>query len=422
MLQEISEITPTTRKLKINIPADVIKAELDSSYNRLVTTVKIPGFRTGRVPHAILKKKFGKDVEAEVIRKIVPEYYSKAIEEAKLEPVNYPDVEEKIELIPAQPLTFTVTVEVKPEIGGLNYEGIELKEKTFSVKDDEVEKAIKLLQENEARYSVTEDEIREGDMAVINCEATVDGQPKEELSYKEYPFILGSGAMPEEFGNALTGKKKGETVEVKLSFEEGHPNKTIAGKEFVYKVSITETKRRNLQPLDDDFARAFGASNMEELRKRLREDIEKRKESQINLEYKKEILNNLIKNHDFKIPDSMMERELEALVLEAKQNAMNRGEAIKSDEELRQEYRLTAEENVKGVILLEAVGKRGNIKVNEDDVKLAMEEIGARNGLKPEEVMKLYMMREGSIDALKSRLFGDKVLEFLLKNAVIKQF
>lgn len=420
MLQEISEPTPTTRKLKINIPADVIKAELDSSYNRLMTTVKIPGFRAGRVPYAILKKRFGKDVESEVIRKVVPEYYLKAIEEAKLEPVNYPDIDEKIELIPAQPLTFVVTVEVKPEIRELNYEGIELKEKTFSVEDEEVEKVLKSLQENKTLYSVTEDEIMEGDMAVINCETIVNGQPKEELSYKEYPFILGSGAMPKEFSDALIGKKKGETVEVKLSFEESHPNKTIAGKEFVYKVLITETKKKNLPPLDDDFAKEFDAGSMEEFRKRLQENIGKRKEGQINLEYKKEILNNLIKNHDFKVPDSMVERELEALVLEAKQNAMNRDEAIKSDEELRLEYRLTAEENVKGVIILEAIGKKENIEVDEDDVRLSMEEIGARNGLKPEEVMKIYMVREGSIDALKSRLFADKVLEFLLKKAVIK--
>lgn len=421
MLQEIEEITPTTKRLKINIPSDVIQAELDSSYNRLRAIVKVPGFRPGKVPQAILKKRFGKDVEAEVIRKIVPEYYTKAIEEAKLEPVGYPDIDEKIQLIPSQPLTFTVTVEVKPDLGELKYEGIELKEKPLSISDEDVEKAIKLIQENKALYSVTEDELREGDMAIIDCEATMDAQPREEFSYKEYPFIVGSEGLPREFSDALISRKKGERVKVKLTFDESHPNKSLAGKELSYNVLIKETKKKNLPPLDENFAKELDAENMEELRKRLREDIEKRKRNQINLEYKRQILNDLIKNHDFNVPDSMVGAELESLIFEAKQRAMNRGEAIKSDEELRQEYLITAKENVKGVLLIEAIGKREKIEVTDDDVKKAMEEMGARNGLRPEDVMKIYMMQEGSLDTLKRRLFADKVLDFLLEKAVIKR-
>ncbi len=421
MLQQIEEISPTTKRIKINIPSDVIQTELESSYNRLRATAKVPGFRPGRIPHAILKKRFGKDVEAEVIRKIVPEYYTKAIEEAKLEPVGYPDIDGEIQLIPSQPLTFTVTVEVKPVLGELKYEGIELEEKTVSVNDEDVDKVINLLQENKALYSVTEDEIGEGDMAIIDCEATMDGQSKEEFSYKEYPFILGSEGLPREFTDALLGKKKGEKVNVRLSFEDSHSNKTLAGKELIYNVFIKEAKKKNLPPVDDNFAKELDAENMDELRNRLREDLEKRGQNQINLEYKRQILNNLIKNHDFSVPDSMVEAELEALVFDAKQRLMNRREAIKSDEELRQEYLITARENVKGVLLIEAIGKKENVKVTDDDVKKAMEDMGARNGLRPEDVMKIYMMQEGSLDTLRRRLFADKVLDFLLEKAVIKR-
>lgn len=421
MLQQIEEISPTTKRLKINIPSDVIQAELDSSYNRLRATVKVPGFRPGRVPQAILKKRFGKDVEAEVIRKIVPEYYTRAVEEARLEPVGYPDIDGEIHLIPSQPLTFTVTVEVKPELGELKYEGIEIEEKTISVSDEDVEKVIKLIQENKALYSVTEGEISEGDMAVIDCEATMDGQPKEELSYKEYPFIVGSEGLPKEFTDALIGKKRGEEVSVKITVDNSHPDKGMAGKELTYNVLIKETKKKDLPPIDDNFAKELDAENMEELKKRLQEDLEKRKQNQINLEYKRQILNSLIKSHDFNVPDSMVGAELEALIFDVKQRAMNRGEVIKSDEELRQEYLITARENVKSVLLIEVIGKKENIEVTDDDMKKAMEEMGARNGLRAEDVMKIYMMQEGSLETLRRRLSADKVLDLLLEKAVIKR-
>ncbi|HDH53653.1 MAG TPA: hypothetical protein ENH24_04125, partial [Nitrospirae bacterium] len=173
MLEKVEEISPVARRLTINVPADVIKAETDTLYNNIRATTNIPGFRPGKVPQAILAKRFGKSVEGQVIEKVVPEFYMKAVKEAKLEPVSYPDIDEKLELKPDQPLSFTVTIEIRPELVDLNYEGIVLKEKTWSVEDDEVEKSIKFLQESKALYSVTEDELKEGDMAIVDSEAYI---------------------------------------------------------------------------------------------------------------------------------------------------------------------------------------------------------------------------------------------------------
>ncbi len=421
MLQEVKELTPTTRQLNISVPADVINAELSSAYKRLKASVKIPGFRPGKAPQAILEKRFGKSIEAEVIEKIIPEFYTKAITEAKLEPVDYPNIEGQMELKADQPLSFTLTVEVKPDVGELNYEGIVLKKKTFSVEEEEIEKAVKSLQESKVLYSVTEDELKEEDLAVINGDAFIDGEYHEELSYKDYPFIQGSNVMPGEFSSALLGKKKGDTYEVTLNFEDSHPNKSIAGKKILFKMSVIETKKKNIPPLDDDFAKEFDCENMEELRKKVRDDIEKREESEINLGYKKELLNKLLGSHNFEVPAAMLKSEIESFIARLKESAAKRNEEVKPDEELRREYEPTARENVKSVIMLEAVGKKEKIEVSEDDVKEAMNEIADRHNLKPEELIKLYTVREGSLDALKSRLFADKVLEFLLEKAVIKE-
>jgi trigger factor len=405
MLQNVEDISPTTKRLKINVPSDVIQSESDSVYNHIRATANIPGFRPGKVPQSILVKKFGKNVEAQVIEKVVPEFYMKAVKEANLEPVGYPNLSEKIEITPGQPLSFSVTVEVKPILGDLSYGDIKLNKKTFTVENDEIDKAITLLQESKALYSVTDEPLKEDDMAIINSESYIDGQITEELSHKEFPYILGSEGMPREFTEALIGKKKGDSVEVKIKFEEDFQNKTIAGKEVLFKIEATETKKKNLPPLDDELAKEADCKNMDELKAKIKENLGKRKESQINLDYKKDILNELIKRHDFSVPDVMAKEELESLVDQVKQDAMRKNEIIKPDDELRKENEQIATDNVKGVIILDAIGKKENIEVTDDDMNSTMEEIAFRNNLKLEELKRLYSVREGSIDALKSRLF-----------------
>ena len=420
MLHEVEELTPTKKKIKVSIPWDVIQAKLESEYATLRATARIPGFRPGKVPQAILKKKFGKNVEAEVIEKLVPEYYTNALIEAKLEPVGYPNIDGGIELKSDQPLSFTFTVEVKPEIKDLKYESISLKKREFTVEDEEVDKAIASLQESKALFSVTGEGMKEGDLAVINGDAYIDGEQKEELSYKEFPFILGTESMPGEFSDAILNGKKGDEVEVSLKFESDYPNTTVAGKEVIFKVKIVETKKKNLPPLDDEFAREFEKNTMDELKGMVRDNLESKKKSEINLAYKKDILNRLLKDNDFEIPESMVKEEIESFIVQLKESASKRNEAVKPDEQLSREYEPTARENVKSVIIIAEIGKKEKIEVNDKDVKDAIDEIAVRHNLKAEEVTKLFSVREGSLDSMKSRLFGDKVLEFMLQKAVIE--
>ncbi|RJR20197.1 MAG: trigger factor [Nitrospiraceae bacterium] len=421
MLQEIEKVSATTRRLKINVPSDVIQSETDSVYNQIRATTRIPGFRPGKVPQAILVKKFSKSVEAQVIEKVVPQSYMEAIKESKLEPVSYPDIDEKkLEITPGQPLSFTVTIEVKPEIENVNYEGIVLKKKPVSVEDDEVERSIKLLQESKALYSVSDEELKESDMAIVDSDAFIDGQPVSELSYKEYPLVLGTPDMPKEFSDALTGKKKGDAVDIKLNFENDHPNKTIAGKEVLFKVVVTEAKKKNIPPVDDELAQSANCSTVDELRKTIHENLGKRKEGEINLSYKKEILDELIKRHEFDVPTSMVYGEIESMIHHEKQDAMKQGREVRPEDEMAKVFESRARENVKSVLLLEAIGKKDKIEITDEDVKKAIDEIAVRNNLKPEEVTKLYTVREGSMDALKSRLFADKVLEMILEKSTIQ--
>jgi len=420
MLQEVEEKSPTIKKLKINIPSSVIEEEITNAYNKLRSRAKIPGFRVGKVPQAILEKKYGKDIEAQVLEKVVPEFYSKAIEEAQISPITLPDIDGNLKIAKNQPLTFTATVEIKPDVKNLNYEGIVLNEKKFSVEEDEVQTAIKALQESKAILNVSESPLREGDVAIIDCDAFVEGKEVKELASKEYPFIVGSQGLPKEFSDALLGSKKGEELEIKINFEDTHPNKIIAGKEVLFKVVIKEIKEKILPALDDEFAKSFNFGNFEEFKKKIHENIYNRKKKQADNEYKKELIEQLISNHNFEVPSSMVNKELEFLISEAKQNAMRKGEAIKPDEELIKELEPDARKNVNGMIILDSIGKKEKIELSEDEIKKAIDEIAVENGIKPEDVKKLFIMKDGSLEGLKNRLYTDKVLNFVLSNAVIK--
>ncbi len=421
MLQGIEELSPTKRKLNINVPKEIIQSETDTAYNELKATAKIPGFRPGKVPQSILVKKFGKNVEAQIIERVVPRFYMEAIKEADIEPVTYPDIEDQVVLKPGEELNFSVTVEIKPVIGKVDFEGIKLEAIDAGIDEADLDRSISSMQESRALYSATDEALKEEDMAVMDSDAFIDDEPREELTNKEFPFVLGSESMPKEFTDALMGKKKGDTAEVSLDFEADFQNKELAGKTAVFKITVKEAKKKNLPPLDDEFAKEAGFDTMEKLKEAIRENLVKRKEGEINLQHKKVILDALIKKYDFDVPETMVEGELKSIIENAKETAMKNGEPLKSDEDIRTENEKSARENVKSVLLIETIGKQEKVEVNDDDIKVAIDEIAVRNNLKPEEVTKLYAAREGSIDALRSRLFADKVLEYVLEKSTIEK-
>jgi trigger factor len=428
MLKHVEETSPTTRKLIIDIPSSIIEEEISNAYNRLRGSAKVSGFRVGKVPQAILEKKFGKDIEAKVLEKVVPEYYSRAVEEAGIFPVSFPSIEGNLQLAKTQsgtgnyhPLSFSATMEIKPEIKDLSYENISLKEQSYTVEDHEVETALSGLQESRAFLQATEKPLKEGDMAVIDCDAFIDKQEVSELRSRDYPFILGSPGMPKDFSDALAGKKKADSLEIPVQFSPDMANKTVAGKKVFFQVTIKETKEKILPHFDAEFSKGFQCSDMEELRGKIKENIDKQKKKKRDDEYKKGLVDHLVGTHTFEVPRSMVLKELESLIEDLKQDSMMKGQQTKSDEELRREYESAARKNVRTMLILDTIGKKEKIEVTEDDMNQAVKEVAAQHNIEPEEVKKLYIAKEGSLDGLKHRLYSGKVLDFLLSRAVIEK-
>jgi|Deesub1362A_J573_1020465.scaffolds.fasta_scaffold00013_24 trigger factor len=411
MLKTVEDISETKKRLRIEIPPDAIEREIKNALNRLRAKTKIPGFRPGKAPIALLEKRFGKEVETEAMERIIPEYYANALREANITPVSNPVFEEGLDFKRNSPLNMTLLVEVRPKIEGLNYKGIKVKDIPVSVEDSDVEGTLKRLQEEKATYEPSEEPVKTGDLVIIDYEIKEEGK-----KFTDQVFKVGSERMLKEFSEKLMGMKKGEDKEFEITFPEDFHVKEFAGKTLGFKVSLKDVKKVNLPPIDDELAKDVGFESLDALKEHIRKEILKSKEDAVSKILKAEVVKKILDAHEFEAPESLVNEELQRLVDEARA-----GGRTETEDALRQEFLPAAKRHVRASILLQTIGEKEGIKVTEDDVKEKVKVLSEKLSLTPENVMKYYITRDGSLDGLRHSIFEEKVLDFLLEHAEVEK-
>ena len=411
MLKTVEDISATKKRLKIEIPAEAIESEIKRGLGEAQKRARIPGFRPGKAPMHLIEKKFAKDIEADVLEKMVPDYYLKAVKEAGITPVSRPVAEESFDFKRSGPLSMTVSVEVRPKIENLNYEEITVKEVPVEVKDEDVDEVLKRLAEERATYESVDDAISAGDLITMDYEVKDDGTAGNDVVLK-----VGSGPYPHEFFDGLIGRKKDEELEITASFPEDLQS-PFAGKKPTFNVKVKEIKRRNLPPIDDEFAKDLGFENMGLLKDKVRENILLSKNKDAERTKQREILDKLIESHEFEAPEGLVKAEIGSTIAEIKA----RGKDERTEESLAEEIKPHAEKGVKASILLELIGEKEGITVTEDEVKEEIIETAQRAYVSPENIMKYYVARDGSLEGLKRTVFEKKVLNFLVNKAKIEK-
>lgn len=417
MIKTVEEISATKKRLRIEIPAEVIEKEIRDSLEKLRRKTTIPGFRTGKAPIDLVEKRFGKEVESDVLERVIPQGYVDALREANITPVANPVLEEKSDFKRRQPISMTLTVEVMPNIENLRYEEIPLKDIPVTVSDSDVESVLKRQQEEKATYEPSEGPVEMNDLIVVDYSSPEDG-----IEAKDQILKVGGSMFPEEFTQKVVGRGKGEEFSVEATFPEVHPLENLAGKHLTMKVAIKDIKKVNLPAVDDELAKDIGFQNLDEMRKRIGEEIEKAKKSEIAKIQKAEIIRNLVESHEFDIPDSLVERETEMLVSAALSSKHEGAEPAEHElDALKQEVRPNAVRNVKASLLIETIGKAQGVSVAEDEVKRAIISLAQRLSVSPEQIMKFYISRDGSLEGLKGSLFEEKVLDLILSKAKLEK-
>lgn len=418
MLKTVEDISVTKKRLRIEIPAEVIEKEILNSLSEVMKSATLPGFRTGKAPISLIEKRYGKKIEGDVLEKMIPRAYVEAVKEAGLYPVSNPLFEEQTEFKRSLPLSMTLTLEVMPEIEGLNYEGLTVKEMPVSVEDTEIDDVLKRLADERATYEPSDGPVATDDLMVLDYSVSDVGEDT-----KDQVFRVGSELFPDELSKALVGRNKGDEFTADLTFPEGFRSEKLAGRNVVMKVLIKDIKKMNRPQIDDEFAKDIGFNDLDKLKTHIRETVLKSKESEVAKIKKAELLNKLIETYEFEIPESLLESELDVLASNAVMNRRKEsngkdGEAGEVDTEaIKQEVRPDAVRNVKASLLLEDIGRRENVAVTEDEMKTALIGMSRRFGVTPENLMKFYASRDGSLNGLRHSIFEDKVLDLILTKA-----
>ena len=440
MLQVVEDISSTKKRIKIEIPSEIIEKEIQDTLERVRQKTNLPGFRPGNAPMKLIEKRFGKKAEAEVLEKVVPEFYTKALKEADLRPVAIPVLDEQFTFQRNNPLNLSLTVEVMPKIGNLDYTGIKTKDVPVVIDQSEVEDALKNLQEQKAVYEVSEKVIEKSDLVTfgyVDCEV-VEGETTP--SVKEQILKMGNELLPKDIEEKLTGRIKGDTIEFTKSFDPGFGVKDLAGKTVNVKIVINEVKQKSLPSIDDEFAKDVGYGNLSELREKIKENLYQFKKDQATKIQKAEILRQLIESHDFEIPETLLNAELDSIITQESISGAYRkpeggnidimdplsglNEPVqekKSEEEKLSELKEKALRNVRASIIISAIGQKEGIIVTEDEMRDRISLLAKRLSAKPEAVMNFYMTKDGSLGGLKQTIFEDKVLDLLFSNATIEK-
>jgi trigger factor len=422
MKLSVEEINSIKKKMNVEVPEEQVIKEVDSFYRELSQKAKIKGFRPGKVPRNILERHFKDYVKTEVIQKLIQESYPQALSEAKLHPVSNPLIDPG-EMEGGKPFQYAATIEIKPEIKVEGYIGLKIEGKKEGAKDEEVEERLKNLQNIHAQLKTISDPrpIQPGDFVIIDYEASIESKPLDEGKATDFTVEVGSGRFIPDLEEKLVGLKPDEEKAIEVSFPEDYGYKKWAGKTLSFHVKIKEVKEKILPILDDEFAKDLGDySSLEDLRLKLREEIEKDKKLILERQLKDQMVEQLLQANSFEIPESLVEEQTRTLVSDTKMRLATQGVDFKnlgvSEEKLQGDYREMAQKQVRTFLILEKIADQEGITVTDGEAEDRVREISERIHQKFD-VVKRYYEKNGLIPEVKAGIMSEKILNFLLEKA-----
>ena len=406
MKVDMEEVSKIKRVFKIEVPKDIVSKGFSDAYDDLRKRIKMPGFRPGKAPLNIIERRYSKDVEADLIKRLIPDYYFKAVKESGVIPVDMPEIGE-VHINKDGPLKFTATVEIKPKIDQVVYEGIELKKEDIVVTDHEIEDKIQELREYHAQLEVAEDghAVMEGDFVEVDYTGFRDGKPVKGAERKGVMFQIGTSTVP-AIDKGLTGAQKGEEREVDYTEQN-----------LLLKIKITEVKKKVLPEVNDDFAKEIeGYNTLAELKEGLKKNISEEKKEAQQHRHREEIIRKLIEWNPVDAPPSLVEKEMKRFLARTKRYMGKKGEFEPEEEKaFREKYLPHAEEEIKGYLLLSAIGEHENISASSEDVEEDIKRMAERSKQETEKVRKSLESMDEGLEGLKSRIAEDKVIKFIME-------
>jgi trigger factor len=411
------------RELDLEIPAEDVSKKTEQVAKELARVARVPGFRPGKAPISLIKRRFADDIKGEVLQSLVPERVEKAVAEQKLSPVSQPQVD-KLDFNDGQPLKFRAVFEVLPEFELGKYQGLDIEMPAMDVTDEDVAKALEETRERAATFAPVESRaVENGDFVQLK----LAGKPEEGGEPIQADSVLchvGAEETMEPFNTNLLGANIGDHKIFDVDYPADYPDAKLAGKKYHYTADVTGLKTKKLPELNDDFAKDVSdAATLDELKGKIRESLEHQRDHRQRDLQRERVITELVKLHDFPVPESLVEHQkdvrLERVVRSLAQQGVD-PRAVNLDwASLRQRQEDRAKEDVKAELIIDRIASDEKIDVTDEEVEHELEHLASHSG-ESVEAIRARLTKQGALDRMKAKLRSDKTLDWLAQNANVR--
>jgi trigger factor len=422
----VSEPDTWRRTLEVEVPGEDVRARIETAYKNYSKSLNLPGFRKGKIPVNLVKKRFGKMIQGEVLQEAMQEYYREASKAEGLTPIAEAAIED-VSYEEGQPLKFKASVDVKPEIQVQDYKGVKTTRPVFEVADADVEEQLQRVREQNATEQKVDRPAESGDVVVADLqELDENGLPIIGRKQEERPIHIGGRNANHDLDNQLVGISTGETRQIRLTHTEevehdthAHGSQHREGREIRMMFSAREVRERKLPELDDEFARDQGPfESLDELRAQIRTDLQAQADFGSRRYLEGHIVDELIRSNDFDLPEIMVENALGTLLEDHKKEHEGHDHDI-DEEAFRRESREGTIRGLKRHLLLEAIHKQEGLVVEEAEMDRHLDGMARRYNTEREQLRQI-LKRSDQVERIESNLLTEKTFDFLIQHAEIE--
>lgn len=401
----IEQLAGLKRKISVTISGEKVGSVYERNIQKLIKTVKLPGFRPGKVPRRVVEERFANSLKGDVVRELLDEFLFAAIAENKLDITHQPDVDipDLDRFRPNAPLAFIINVEVFPDVEIADFSGVKLERLVPKIQETDIDEVINNIRKQRAEKTEVERAAANGDYVKIDFEGFIDGEPFEGGSAKDFELALGAGRMIEGFESGLVGASAGEEREVTCRFPQDYAKESLAGKEANFKVTVKAVLEPILPELNDEFAKELGIEDgYTALRDKVRENLQKNADDRVQEKLRSAMIEKIAEMHSFELPERMLAEQLESF---KKQNV--------EDAEKQARKSLTA-----GVLLRKVIADNA-IELDRQRVREHIEEM-AMNHPYPQQMLKWFYENKERMHQIENLVLEHQAIEKLIEQTQVE--
>jgi trigger factor len=414
------------REYKVIVPANEIESQIVEKLSTLQKTAEIKGFRPGKAPLALLRKRFEKAVMDEVLSEAINKSSEQAMMDHSVRPAMKPEVDMG-EFENGADLEYTLSLETLPDIEPGDLKGMEVTRLKVEVGDHTVDEAVQKIADEQKDFGVVEEvrDAAEGDALRIDFLGRIDGEAFEGGSAEAFQIEIGSNSLVPGFEEQLIGAKVGDDVEVTVTFPEDYPGEAVAGKDAVFEVKVHQLLGPKKTAVDDALAERMGLDDLAALRAAVRDQIDRDYGTASRTRLKRDILDKLAAEHDFEVPPGMLEREFESIWQQITHDMEHENKTWddmdETEEEAREEYRHIAERRIRLGLLLSEIGQRNEIVVPQEELNRAVMDQARRYPGQEQQIFDYFRSNQQAMSELQAPLYEDKVIDFIIEMANVEE-